>query len=160
MQYGMNQNRWSLASGKISVHGQEYRGIQSLSPKESVKREKVYGSGRIAVGRVRGQHEASCSMEMLLSEYNQLVQTLGPSFSDVPFDIAATFIEMVGDGVFSVEVVQATIISAELKASNDQKALVMAVELDVVEPIIWNGLRMCDQEDGFDASGFGLTLSF
>lgn len=160
MIYSLNGNRWSLASGEISAAGQKFVGLQSLSPKESVKKERVEGNGRTAVGRTRGKHEASTGMEMLLTEFEQLISTLGDSYTDVPFDITSTFIENYGDGVMTVDITQVTIVSNELKASNDGKALVMAVELDVIDPIRWNGLRICDQGDSFSATAFGLTLSF
>jgi hypothetical protein len=158
--YSMNAYRWSFASGEINCNGRKFVGLQNLNPKESVKKEKVYGNGRTGIGRVRGQHEASSTMDMVLTEYDQLIQSLGDSFTDVPFDISATFIETTGDGVFTLGMTQVTIVEHELAMSNDGKALIQKVTLDIIDPIFWNGLRMCDQGDGFNAEAFGLTISF
>lgn len=160
MIYSLNANRWSFASAEISLAGSKYVGLQNLNPKESVKKEGVYGNGRTKIGRVRGQHEASSTMDMVLTEYNQLIQGLGDSFTDVPFDISATFIEQNGDGVFTMGMTQVTIVEHELGMSNDGKALIQKVTLDIIDPISWNGIRICDQGDSFNASAFGLTITF
>jgi hypothetical protein len=159
--YSLNSNRWSFASGDIYLDGRRYFGLQNISPKESVKKDPVYGNGRTAIGRVRGQHSASASMDILLTEYNALLEGLGDSFTDVPFDISATFLETSGgDGVFTLGLTQVTIVEHELGLSNDGKAAIMKVTLDVVDPISWNGRRICDQGDGFDVASFGLSFSF
>lgn len=160
MIYSLNGNRWSFASASISLAGSSFVGLQNLNPKESVKKEKVYGNGRTGIGRVRGQHEASSTMDMVLTEYNQLIQRLGDSFTDVPFDISATFLEQNGDGVFTLGITQATIVDHEMGLSNDGKATIQKVTLDVIDPIWWNGIRICDQGDDFNATAFGLALSF
>lgn len=158
--YSLNAYRWSFASGEINLDGRKYVGLQNLNPKEAVKKEAVYGNGRTAIGRVRGQHSASSTMDMILTEYDALIEGLGDSFTDVPFDISATFIETSGDGVFTLGMTQVTIVEHELAMSNDGKALIQKVTLDIIDPIVWNGKRMCDQGDGFNATAFGLTISF
>jgi hypothetical protein len=159
--YSPNQNRWSFASGECNFNGQKFVGLQSFNPVEEVKKERVYGNGRKAIGRVRGQHTASASCEMVLTEYDQLIQALGPGFTDIPFDISVTYIETAGDGVFTIQCSQVTITKVEQKASNDGKAIIVALDLDLIDPINWNGQTMVEVDDTtFDFDAAGLTVTF
>jgi hypothetical protein len=158
--FGINQNRWALTSGHFSAYGIRIYGLQSLAPSEEVKVETSYGSGSIGVGRVQGQHSASATLEVLLAEYDQLIKALGGNFVGKPFDVVGTFLEVSGDGIFTVGIPQGVISKTEMKASNDGKAIVQALTLHVVEPIDWNGVKLIEQDlSSFDATGFGLTIT-
>jgi hypothetical protein len=157
--YGLNQHRFTLASGHITFAGEKFPGLQSMTPKDSVETTPIYGSGQIAVGTTRGPYKPEFSFEILVGEGDALMQVIGTPLSDRPFDVSGTFIENGSiDRDFTVQIHGCTWKSSEIGITNDQKALIYKVETTVILPISWNGTYLVDQPDGFDPNSLGLTL--
>lgn len=160
--FGINQNRLGFSSGHITFNGKKYPGLQGMTPKDEVASEPQYGSGQVAVGKVRGNYKPSFSFEILVGEGDELMHAIGTPLADRPFDVSGTFIENGGvDRDFTVQVHQCTWKSSEIAMANDGKALIYKVETVVIQPISWNGIYLVEAPDGFDPVAFGLSvLSF
>lgn len=155
--YGLGQNRWSIFSGSFDVAGNRQHGLHSMDVSEEVKREIVRGNKQKGAGVTRGPHSVTCSAEILLVEWQQILEALGDGFSEVPFDINATYIEQNGDGRLSVVVRDVLIAKHQKKVSNDGKEIVISAEFTVVEPVQWNGLQIIEREDAFwEAAGLAI----
>ncbi|MEO5730971.1 MAG: hypothetical protein ABI134_33645 [Byssovorax sp.] len=159
-QYSVNQNRFTFASGYITLNEVKYPGLQGMTPKDEVASELIYGSGQIAVGKTRGPYKPSLTFEILMGEGGELQKALGTPLDSKPFDVSGTFIENGSiDNDFTIQIDQVTWKTSEIGMSNDQKALVLKVEVTVILPISWNGIYLVDQPDSFDAAGFGFSVT-
>jgi hypothetical protein len=164
MIYSIDQNRWSLASAELDFAGYKVIGVSSLGLKEELTPSEEYGNGPAPVGRTIGQYKASGDCEIILVEYQNLIQTLGAGFMTVPFGIGATYFEAGGDGIMSVQVTGARITNHELSNSNDGKATRMKFSLSIITPILWNGVSCLDLQRGLGSIGsqfgVGFSISF
>lgn len=71
-------------------HG-AFIGISDINWKSSQKKKRVYGKGAISIGATRGNYEATTSMTLLVSEYQDLAKSLAKGIYKTPFDVALTF---------------------------------------------------------------------
>lgn len=161
MIWGLNKNRFTLESGRIILAGQiEVMGLYSFTPKEELTgKELIHANGQRSVGKTKGKLKGNADMELLLTEYDQLVQYLGDGFGDEDFDIVAHFSEPGSDGEYTVGVSGASILSSEQGLSNDGKAIVQKIGLLITDPIDWNGVKMIRDDGSFlDPLAFGLSF--
>ncbi len=159
-QFSLNMNRFTFASGFITLGQDKYPGLQGMTPKDEVDTSVVYGQGQIGVGKTRGQYKPTFGFEILMGEGSAFQQRLGTPLDGRPFDVSGTFIENGSiDRDFTIQIHGCTWKSSELGMTNDQKALVLKVETTVVLPISWNGVYLVDTPDDFDSAAFGLVVS-
>lgn len=76
----INGKVYDWESITISGPGGTLVGAQSVDYKDSAKVENVYGKGRIALGRSRGNYEASGTLEMLKDDADKLCGSLGADY--------------------------------------------------------------------------------
>lgn len=159
--FSNDQNVFSLASAELDFNGYKVIGVNSLNLKDELTPSDEYGNGVVAVGRTVGQYKASGDCEILLAEYNAIIQRLGRGFGKRPFGIGATYIEIGGDGIMSVQVLGARIVSTELSNSNDGKGTRVKFGLSIIKPILWNGISIVDEQSGTSSIGssFGVSAS-
>lgn len=151
---------WSFASAEIDVAGVSVFGVSGLGWKEDVKKEPTYGNGPLPIGRPRGQWSGSADMEILYSEYLTLISVLGDSFTDVSFNIGATYVEVNGPGIMPVQLLSVQIASPEVANTNDGKATVVKVGLSLIRPVETNGIAIMRSGLGGVTIGASFSLSF
>ncbi|KAF1073451.1 hypothetical protein [Halodesulfovibrio sp. MK-HDV] len=66
-------------------------GISEVNWKSSQKKKRVYGKGATSIGATRGNYEATTSMTLLVSEYQDLAKALAKGIYRTPFDVAVVF---------------------------------------------------------------------
>jgi hypothetical protein len=89
----INGHRYSFASIELTANGRLYLGITRISYGSSLKPGRVRGTDSEVIGRTPGDADHRCEIEMLQREYQDLIDTLGPGFGLVPFDIQVQFAE-------------------------------------------------------------------
>lgn len=91
----INGHRYSFASIDVTANGQLFVGITRISYGSSLKPGKVRGTDGEFSGRTPGDAEHRCEIEMLQREFGELLESLGPGFGLIPFDIQVAFAESV-----------------------------------------------------------------
>lgn len=133
----INGHRYSFASIELKANGAIFLGVVSISYGSSLKPGIVRGSDGEKVGRTPGEADHRCSIEMLLSEYHALIDSLGPGFGLIPFDVQVMY--------------------AETELYDDKGGAPEGVTTHVIR-----GVRITDVdlsgEDGIDASTAKLAL--
>ncbi|MFT3773011.1 MAG: hypothetical protein QM820_47110 [Minicystis sp.] len=141
MIYSVDQNRFSLASAELDFNGVRILGASSPSFSEELPDNMEYGTGNLPVGRVTGQWKGSGEIDLLLVEFDQLAQSLGDGFGQANFNVGCTYLEIAGDGIFSLQFTGCRI--NKIDGSNEAgKASRVKVAFNYTQPATWNGFRI------------------
>jgi hypothetical protein len=93
----INGNRLSYASVEVNVAGTPYRGVKSVTYKNAVERQKVFGTSSRALGRTRGKYDPDASIEVFKEEAvairAQLAALGAGGYGETTFDIAVSYAE-------------------------------------------------------------------
>jgi hypothetical protein len=89
----INGHRYSFASIDLTANNRLFIGITRISYGSSLKPGIIRGTDSEKIGRTPGDADHRCEIEMLQREFNDLLQTLGPGFGLIPFDIQVAFAE-------------------------------------------------------------------
>lgn len=113
-------------------------GAQSVDYKDSAKTENVYGKGRVALGRSRGNYEASGTLEMLKADADKLTSSLGGDFlGTADFTVTASYAN--DGGTAATDTLQQCVVTGQgVTASQGDSAVKVKLDLSI-KKILWNG---------------------
>lgn len=141
LQYPLiNGLRYDWSSAEITINGIRFTAIKALNYKPSLDPGEVRGNRAQLLGRTRGKYSAEGSLELYLSEWDQLTTALvadGSGIYEKSFDIVASFSEA------TIGVVTDTLVGCRLKTgdrSNQEgnEPLVVKADLHIMY-ILENG---------------------
>lgn len=89
----INGHRYSFASIELTARNRLFLGITRISYGSSLRPGIIRATDSEKIGRTPGDADHRCEIEMLQREFQQLLETLGPGFGLVPFDIQVAFAE-------------------------------------------------------------------
>lgn len=89
----INGRRHSWSSIEIRVAGQIVLGLTELNYSATLDPGIVRGAGSLPIGMTQGNAEFDADFSILLEEFNNLMERLGPGSMLVPFDIVASYDE-------------------------------------------------------------------
>ena len=137
--WSIDQERLSGANMEADWNGATLRGIAKLTINESVKRDRQYGNGSVAIGLPAGTHEADFELETIPEEADDILMTLGDQWSKTPGTIGITF---VGDSIYTVNLSRVFLNDASMSVeAGGQKATTKTLKGYVLDPVDSNGLR-------------------
>lgn len=107
----INGNRYSFASIELVIQGLPYPGCKSISFTPNRTSNFVYGTGVEPIGRTAGTFDGKGSMDIYLSDWNDMCASLvsstspnapTPNVFDLDFSINVMFQEFGAEGVSDV----------------------------------------------------------
>ena len=126
----INGNRYSWSSIELRVLGKRILGVKSVDFAQALEPGEVYGTHAQKIGRTRGELKPTGSIEMNKEEAEDLVNTLGDGYMEVPFDVVIAFRELT---TISTAIIHgARIKNMDSSHSQGTDALMMKLELDVM----------------------------
>jgi hypothetical protein len=72
----INGNRYDYSSVDIRIAGKSFRGVKSISYKDSLEPGEVFGTHAQALGVTRGQYKAEGSVEVYKEELDDILTAL------------------------------------------------------------------------------------
>ena len=115
-------------------------GAQSVSYKDSAKTENVYGKGRDVKGRSRGNYEASGTLEMLRSDFDELVGSLGADFMGKA-DFTVVVSGANDEGYSFTDILKECVITGnDFTGSQGDAKMPGKCEMNI-KKILWNGVE-------------------
>lgn len=139
----INGVRYSWASIELKIKGKIVTGIQEISYKNTIEREKVRGQGRAAIGIAEGDLDCEASMGLLLEDYQALLDELAPDkvgAFDVPFTAVVSY-ELPSGKVITDTLIDCRIKEGDKSHSRGAEALKVTCPLDVMD-ILEDGHRV------------------
>lgn len=152
----INANRYDYSSIEIAIDGLPILGqdIISVSYKQSLKSEKVYGGSPMPRGRTRGRYEADASMEITKEVYGNLIEALSQDtqygYMEKPFNITVTY-QDVGGPLIVDELIGCRLGEDEDSHKSGPEGLTVRCTLDPVY-IVRNGRNAVGEQLGIDLS--------
>jgi hypothetical protein len=153
-EYPSLQGRFpSWASVEIRLRGRIYTQVTSLNWKQELKPTKVKGTGVIAKGGTRGEHDASGDLEMLLPGWQALRNDLSAqnshrSYGLVEFQVFASWRESDGDPIQSVTLHRCRVQSVDSSNAEGGDPSKVKVELFVIRISEDNQDHLLNPADG------------
>lgn len=134
----------SLESGTIKMAGgRPTKGIKSISWKQELGGETVYGNGPIPVGETIGAYSGSVDVEQLMSEYLAFIRSLGNGYMLRRFNITLNWRE--GAQQNRIEIPLGRIKSDEGSASQGGGAVFKKYSITLIKPMKLNGISAIDE---------------
>lgn len=141
--WSLNTARYSLSSLKLFVNGVTIIGNTATSITESVGGELMFGNGVIGLGMVIGTLSGDLELGFIPEEDDNLLQSIGPGFAEVPISYSATFFEPANPaGVYVVSNDAIWIKETSLDAARD--GAVIKRKFKSQSPTSWNGATAID----------------
>lgn len=138
----INGNRHDWASIQLELAGlKKTAGMRALNYKHTLEYEHVMAGGSQPVGDTLGTYSAEAGFEMLLVDYQHLIQTLGNGYGAVHFNVLVKYAKKKGDPILVDELRGCRIKGEDRSHSQGNGALVVKVDLGV-QLLIVNGVQM------------------
>lgn len=138
----INGLRHDWSSLQIEVGTLKITGLKSLSYKHSLEPGEVRGTHPQVLGHTLGTYTADASIEMYLSEANELKRVLGAGYMASVFNIVAKYSPKKGDPVITDRLIGCRIKTEDKSFSQGNEPLavkfdlfVMIVQPDGVNPL-------------------------
>jgi hypothetical protein len=149
----INGNYYDFTTVQFLVGATRYFGIQDLNYKNTATFGKIRGASPYVRGRTRGIVDADGGFTMFLNEWDPFREALvntspGRGYMEIPFGISVSY------GSTAQDMRTDTIIGARIKSddySNKEgsDALVVKVELDILQLVINGHQAMADSPFSF-----------
>lgn len=141
----INHVNYDWESIQIVTPGGVLLGAVSVTYKDEAKVENVYGKGRVALGRARGNYSASGSLDVLRDSFNRLTASLGADFlGKKDFTVIVSYAN--DGGSTCTDTLQGAVITADDASMNQgDKEAKVKMELSI-EKILWDGLEPVVQQ--------------
>lgn len=136
----VNGHRHDWASVLLEFAGLKIRGFKAISYKHGLDYSHVMASGVQPVGDTLGTYSAEGSFEMLIRDYQLLVQALGDGYMAKHFLIVAKYSKKAGDTIQVDELRGCRIKSEDRSFSQGNEALVVKVDLGI-QLLLINGIK-------------------
>jgi hypothetical protein len=159
MIYDINGTQYSMASLDLELAGYTMIGGSELKMSEKLEPEDVEGQSSVPVGQTRGKWSGEGSLKLPLSEALDAKASIGNEWGTVAWTGTATFTEMNGPGVMTVEILGARFTSTELDGGDRSKASTGTLSFKLTQPSIWNGVKIVEPNSG-GGGGFDFAVSF
>ena len=135
----VNGKAFSFASVTLRANGIPFRAVKGVDYSSALERQKLYGTDRQAFGRTGGQYKGEASLEIWREQYGDFIESLGDGFMEVEFDVEVQFQED-GQDMQEAFLPSVCIAKGSTSMTNSADGLSVKIELDVLLPIIENGL--------------------
>jgi hypothetical protein len=146
----INGHRFDFSSAEIKVAGVLVYGIKALNYRHALDPGEVSGSRAPLIGRTRGKYTAEGSIELYLSEYQQLITLLaagGRGYMEASFHIVASYSE-VGGELITDTLIGCRLRNADKAFADGADALSVRCDLHIME-LRENGLSALDARQLF-----------
>lgn len=128
----INGLRHDWSSIAIEVDGLKILGFKSLSYKHSLEPGEVRGTHPQVLGHTLGTYTAEGSIEMYLSEANELKKQLGDGFLSKVFNVVAKYSPKKGDPVITDKLIGCRIKTSDKSFSQGNEPLAVKFDLFVM----------------------------
>lgn len=140
----INGIRYDYSSIEISINGITYSAVQEISYQHSLEPGILRGTRAGKLGRTRGQYDATGSLVMYKSDYQQLItllQATNPLTGYMEKSFLVTVIyEEIGSGELITDILQGCrITSSENSHSQGSDALQVTSQMDIMN-LLENGI--------------------
>lgn len=125
----VNGLRHDWSSISIQVGTLKIPGVKSLSYKHSLEPGEVRGTHPQVLGHTLGTYSAEGSIEMYLSEANELKRVLGDGFMAATFDVVAKYSPKKGDPVITDKLIGCRIKASDKSFSQGNEPLAVKFDL-------------------------------
>ncbi len=136
----VNGHRHSWASILLELNGIKLRGFRAISYKHGLDYAHVMASGKQPVGDTTGTYSAEGSFEMLLTDYQYLIQTLGDGYMEEHFGGLVKYSQRKGDPIIVDELRGCRIKDEDRSYSQSNEGLVVKATLGI-QLLIPNGVK-------------------
>jgi hypothetical protein len=160
MIYDLNGTRVSMTNLDLELNGYRIIGAQGLKLSESLEPGEVEGTSSIPVGYTDGPWSGTGGVSAPLAEMLSALAFVGGSFGKAILTGTATFTALdSSDGVSTITINAARITKCDLDGGDRSKAAMIPIELKLLEPSDWNGVKIIDPPDLTNgAAGFVLSI--
>jgi len=154
--YDSNQKQYSMSSLDLQLAGVSLFGGSELKLSEKLEPGDVEGQSPVPIGQTTGAWSGEGSIKLPLSEALSAKAQIGNQWGTVAWTGTATFTELDGPGVMTIEILGARFTGAELDGGDRSKASTESLPFKLLQPCLWNGVKIVEP----NASSGGFTLSF
>ncbi len=129
----INGNEYSWASLSARFGGARLDGAKSIKYSDEIEgREAVYGASRKPRGRTRGRYKVGdCSLTLYLSDFKNLIASLGNGWGDVEGELVVHFEE--GDEIHEHVLERVKLSGADHSAEEGTDAATVEIKLNVMD---------------------------
>ena len=149
LQYPLVRGRaYSFVSAELGLAGLSMRGYKSFNYKDALKPGLAKGTAPMNLGWTQGDYTAEASIELYRREYDVFIATVinygrqlglvNVGFGEIPFPWSITYADM-GQPTVTDSLPSVRITSGDSSNSQGADPLTIKVDLEVLEPILWNG---------------------
>lgn len=136
-------NMFCVSSLDLEVEGYRPLGAQGLGIGEKLEPGEVEGTSPWAIGYTKGKGSGTFKFQLPLKEALGLLRAVGSPFGSRIVNGSATFTEIEGDGVETLEF-QARVSSLDLDSGDRQKPAMISFDGTLTQPCSWGGETMVD----------------
>ena len=155
----LNGHRVSLTDATISFQDEVMLGASEVKANEKLEPGEVDGAASVPVGYTTGPWSGTTGFKAPLAEALRMQAALGGSFGGKLASASFTFTALdSSDGVNTIEFPSLRITSCDLDGGDRSKAASIGFEAKLLEPGLWNGVRIVDLPNTSDGVGFLLSL--
>lgn len=142
MRWSLNQSRFSLSSLKLNIFGNTIIGTQVISITETLTGDIMFGNGPLGIGMVIGTLSGDAEIGLIPEEDDNLLQSIGSGFMEIPISLIASFYEPAGSGIYTVTQDAAYIREGALDGARE--GAVIKRKLKMTGATNWNGVTALD----------------
>ena len=154
--YDINSKQYSMSSLDLQLAGVSLFGGSELKLSEKLEPGEVEGQSPVPVGYTTGAWSGEGSIKLPLAEALSAKAQLGNQWGTIAWTGTATFTEVDGDGVMTIEILGARFNSTELDGGDRSKASTDSLGFKLLQPGLWNGVKIVEPNQ---ASPAGATFS-
>lgn len=136
----VNGNRYDHSSVEITLLGQRFDGVKSVSYKQMLEPGEVRGNRAQLIGRTRGKYSAEGNIELYRLEYDAvcaLIRAQGKGLLETSFDIVVNYTEN-GTDVSTDKLIGCRFKSDDTSSQEGGDAITVKLDLHVMK-LIKNG---------------------
>lgn len=131
----INGTAHSHNTAKISINGEEFLGVTSISYGAALKPGMAKGASSQVIARTQGEQENTCSFEMLARDGQALINKLGPGYMTKEFAIICSYpagddsVDLITDEIRRCRITDVSVESSEGGEPQKRKFTVDALEV-------------------------------
>lgn len=115
--------------------------LKSIDYGDNMNKETINNMNGIPIGEYEEEYKADCKMTVGVTEFNKLVAesaAFGGLYGLPAFKITVVYLN--NDGLTFIDTITASIKKSSRKVGDKEKWIGNDLEMNVVGPILWNGI--------------------
>jgi hypothetical protein len=157
--YDINAQQYCLSSLDLQIAGNTIFGGSELKISEKLTPGEVEGQSAVPVGWTKGPWSGEGSIKLPLGEALTLKAAMGNEWMTQAWTGTATFTELSGPGVMTIEILGARFNTTSLDGGDRSKASTDALDFTLLTPCIANGVKAVEPVSSGGLGGLSISFS-